>query len=146
MLEARDIRPMWHCNLAQGIAMPPNIPRNCTALQYPGAIAMHCDIRRLLQCIGWVIVMHFKTFKVPNATHNWAALGTLHYIGILYDIFTFLLMRRAILSVAGARGCPPYVTRSPHARPRLRVHGYRPQSPCRTRPSFSIWNIVHRPS
>ena len=36
--------------------------------------------------------MHFKTFKVPNAVRNWAASGTLHYVGMLYDIFTFLLM------------------------------------------------------
>ena len=53
--------------------------------------------RRLLQCIGRVIAMHFKTFKVPNAGHDWAASGTSHYIGMLYDIFTFLLMLTSIL-------------------------------------------------
>ena len=37
--------------------------------------------------------MHFKTFKVPNAGRDWAASGTLHYIGMLHEIFTFLLMR-----------------------------------------------------
>ena len=36
--------------------------------------------------------MRCETFKVPNAVCNWAASGTLHYNGILYDIFTFLLM------------------------------------------------------
>ena len=36
--------------------------------------------------------MHFKTFKVPNAGRDWAASGTLHYIGMLHEIFTFLLM------------------------------------------------------
>ena len=48
--------------------------------------------RRLLQYIGWIIAMRCKNFKVPNAVRNWAALGTLHYIGMLHEIFTFLLM------------------------------------------------------
>ena len=52
--------------------------------------------RRLLRCIGRVIAMHFKTFKVPNAGHDWAASGTLHYIGMLHEIFTFLLMSRSM--------------------------------------------------
>ena len=46
--------------------------------------------------------MHFKTFKVPNAGHDWAASGTLHYIGMLYKIFTFLLMVRC--DESGATG------------------------------------------